>query len=515
MKTLAICLLRIGDILMCAPALKALKERDPQQELHILVNAEFEFCKELLDYVDCVHIFPRRRLQESLGDVDDPILLAYDELKVFVETLQKEAFEEVYNFTQNKLSAYLSASLHVAQTFGMHGSAENDLQINGQWFRYLNQSPNDVHLHFSEVFQRAVGVAELSTLTLKETKSGIAEANRFFNQQCLSKNCVAFQIFSNETRKMLPHSFWCELAIKLAGIDANTSFVILAAPWEQESANQLALQIRERRLDAHVFVCSFATALSTLKRMSRLVTVDTSIKHLACATGIPIIELAIGGSDPRHTGPFVDGAWVIQSSENEIDDSLLAGTVAQLTHGQIKNYPFSVEQTRLVDGKTWFLEELNDDFALRKVDRILSHALSLSSIAVGDVDSSVSVGDLGLSLAEEISHFVNPCQKQEVLTNLQHKENELHDKINASARLQNGFKNIFSEKVHQLDWIEDAKDILPSEEMTALRNQDLDSSVVPIFTVRKVQSHLAVVHQQSNWNLKLIRTIRTHLMEII
>jgi hypothetical protein len=134
-----------------------------------------------------------------------------------------------------------------------------------------------------------------------------------------------------------------------------------------------------------------------------------------------------------------------------------------------------------------------------------------------DEEPPVSAGDLGLSFATEIAQYVSSCQKNEVLTSLQTRENELHRRLNASSRVQSQLKNIFSGKVHQQEWIEEAVGVLPTADIEALREQEWDwnSGVIPISQLRKVQTDLAANMQFTDWNLKLIRTLRTHLTEII
>lgn len=43
-----------------------------------------------------------------------------------------------------------------------------------------------------------------------------------------------------------------------------------------------------------------------------LVTLDTAIKHLATWTGTPIVEIALGSSNPNETGAYQEGALILK-----------------------------------------------------------------------------------------------------------------------------------------------------------------------------------------------------------
>jgi ADP-heptose:LPS heptosyltransferase len=59
---------------------------------------------------------------------------------------------------------------------------------------------------------------------------------------------------------------------------------------------------------------TIAETYSLLKTSSLIVTLDTAIKHLATWTQTPIIEIALGSSDPGETGAYQTGSLIVQST---------------------------------------------------------------------------------------------------------------------------------------------------------------------------------------------------------
>ncbi|MCB0749565.1 MAG: hypothetical protein KDC90_19055, partial [Ignavibacteriae bacterium] len=107
MKILVISLLRLGDILLMLPAIKSLKNQNPNAEVHLLINKQFSFIKNIIPFVDKFHFFERDYFQASMADVDTPILNAFDILSEDLKKIDKENFRVVYNLTHTNISGHI------------------------------------------------------------------------------------------------------------------------------------------------------------------------------------------------------------------------------------------------------------------------------------------------------------------------------------------------------------------------------------------------------------------------
>ena len=65
MKILIIKFRNIGDVLLTGPLASSLKLEDPENEIHVLVKAGTEAMIDGHPHVDMVHVYPRRRPEES------------------------------------------------------------------------------------------------------------------------------------------------------------------------------------------------------------------------------------------------------------------------------------------------------------------------------------------------------------------------------------------------------------------------------------------------------------------
>src|SRR5579872_4124597 len=101
MKILVVSLLRLGDILLATSVLRSLQKKNPEAEIHILINGQFKSVASLIPYVTKVFTFDRDSLQQIVGQSDRNLLEAYFRIEDLVENLQNEKYDRVINLTHN------------------------------------------------------------------------------------------------------------------------------------------------------------------------------------------------------------------------------------------------------------------------------------------------------------------------------------------------------------------------------------------------------------------------------
>lgn len=317
MKILAVNLLRLGDIIMTVPALRALKKAHPHAEIHLLINSQFQSVVALMPFVDQFHFFDRNNLQSGLGESDVALLHSFDLLKSTVDALNELKFERIYNFTHNNLSAWLISLIGAKEKIGLSYDQAAQAHFGSNWFSYLNHQTEfegkDV-FHYSDIFQFAVTHSgKRSSLALKETVSGRAEASRIRADR---EDIVFIQALSSDPKKDWGVERWKKFISEFAQFHKEATFIFLAAPNEAAQLNPVVSELVVAGVRAEVAVCSLEGALSLLQEGRLLITADTAIKHIASATQIPIVELCLGSSDPYRTGAYRDNVYIVRSKES-------------------------------------------------------------------------------------------------------------------------------------------------------------------------------------------------------
>lgn len=316
MKILVVSLLRLGDLVMQAPALTTLKKRFPSSEIHLLTNESNKNIVPLLPAIDKVHYFPRNLLQKSLCDAEAPSVWAYNKLNDFVACLNQENFYLKVNLTHNWLSGHVMSLINSDESLGLQLYDNGVAQFGSPWFRYLNNISSvytGPQFHWSDIYQMGCGAEERTDTRLTATSTGEAEARDILKLIPINKKIIVFQIFSSDVKKNWALTNWLALAGRLFELQKDSHIVFLGAPNEKEQLLQLANSRPE--LNITVATPGLEGAYSFLNKSHLLVTVDTSIKHIASATQTAIIELVLGSSQFQSTGAAQDGAILIRSKQ--------------------------------------------------------------------------------------------------------------------------------------------------------------------------------------------------------
>ncbi|MEO0334753.1 MAG: glycosyltransferase family 9 protein [Pseudomonadota bacterium] len=329
MKILAVQLLRMGDILMTAPALASLRLQHPDAEIHLLINRSCKKIASLLEDVDRIHFFDRELLQKSLGDPNQSLLLAHDQLAERVLEWSCEDYDLMINFTQNRLSAHLCSVIKAKQKVGMHYSQSEMLQFNSFWLSQLNREEAELadgRLHFSDLFQLATGTAQFVAGRLKAADSAAT----------IHPGQLVIQATTSDPQKDFPEQvlreFLRQLDKKQSGIER---IVLLGAPYEEARLKEILTGLEFSSLEIALECCSFSRAKQVIESSALMLTVDTSTKHIAGFTDTPIVELALGWSDRFRTGAYQDGALIVSSpvgnlsGESATEEGRSAGLCAE------------------------------------------------------------------------------------------------------------------------------------------------------------------------------------------
>lgn len=320
MKILVMNLLRIGDIVLSAPALRSLREKYPAAQIDLLINSQFRGVAALLPYIDHVHCFDRDKIQKGLGDGGVPVFESYERLSLLIDQLNGESYDIAINLTHNGLSGWMMSLIHAKKHIGLSFDQSGRGAFGSPWLKYLNSQVDEDGasvFHFSDIFRSSVGGdVDMSHQALVETKIGTDEVNEFLERQNLqSSKIVVVQALTSDPKKDWGLSRFESALSQFARVNPQADIVVLGAPFERERVEPLVRSLEKKGVKAHLAILSFEGAFSLLKRSHLLLSGDTSIKHLACAAQTQIVELSLGSSDLYRTGAYRDGSIIIQTQE--------------------------------------------------------------------------------------------------------------------------------------------------------------------------------------------------------
>lgn len=295
MKILVVSLLRLGDIIQQEPLLRGLRQKHPDAEIHLLMNRQFSSIEKLLNgVVDRFVCFDRESLQKGLGEAEYNILWSYSQLENLVNGLNAEKYDQIINFTHNKLSGYLIGAIEAPVKKGLYQQDGKFQGLENRWLRYFNDRFSGTQkslFHYVEILGNSFDIPMPAMVTAQKRKSKL----------------VLLQCLTSDIKKNWGLSNFHQLKKTIENALVDYQVKVLGAPFERE-------QLSKVFGDQDLLICDLEEAQTQLKNAALLVTGDTSIKHLAAQTGTPVVEISIGSSDATKTAAFADNSLILQST---------------------------------------------------------------------------------------------------------------------------------------------------------------------------------------------------------
>lgn len=286
MKILVVSLLRLGDIIQQKPLLRALSNKYPQAEVHLLINKQFAAVADLVsEHVSKTLHFDRELLQRSMGESSYNLFSPLTILDNLLTELQTEKYDLVLNWTHNRLSAFLLGTLDVPVKQGLHIQNAKLLGLESPWLKYFNDNfsgDSRSYFHYIELLGNAFELPYVKY----PVRQNIFQARTIY-MQCLTSDTKKNWHLKNFLQlKNLIEQQYPEFPVRILASESELSK--LEAVFNQ----------------SEIVVCDLHEALSLLGQARMLISCDTSIKHLAAEAGTPVLEISLGGSDGLKTSAF-------------------------------------------------------------------------------------------------------------------------------------------------------------------------------------------------------------------
>lgn len=536
MKILIVSLLRLGDLIMLAPVITGLRNRYPRAEIHLLTNDSNRSVVPLMPEIVKMHYFERNALQKSLGTAEAPLFWGYHQLREMVSAINEENYSLCFNFTHTKLSGYMMGQIVAEEKHGLTIDSKGSVSYGSPWFRYLNDISTTYkgpQFHFTDIFmfgadlERSPRFAELN-----ETADGRSEAARIMKPLNINGRTIAIQTLTSEEKKNWQPEKWQGLLHLLSQNYPHDNFLLLGAPNEVESLTKIKDALPASNVQ--IAICSMAGAYSILKKSNFVLTVDTSIKHLAASTGAKVIELSLGSADYQQTGVAKQNSLIIRSREacSPCSHSSACSREKRFCAINISSDAvFSVMST-LLSGRPSALktiaEEWSDEIELLEtqvsgfgfwlalpvatkaqanLDRITELAAWKYMFQRNSADKIAEFGSLGVELGKSLSRFEflesdfrdldhALTQEEQFLGRAQ---NEIGQALKEWSRLQNGNQNIVTQKLTGVESTLGCGQLLTSK-WVERQGQGLGQ-------IRAVQSQFDDILQLNQIQLKILRTM--------
>ena len=281
----------LGDIILAAPSIRAIKEKFPKARISLLVGIEHREVFLNCPFVDEIIVCDLKARDKTPGGL----------LRIG-KKLRGLHFDIVVDFQNNKKSHILSYLSCAPKRYG-YG--------NGKLSFLLNRKAADTKLPMDPVEHQSKVLAMLGiynidkTLKLWPTEENEAWADNFLKANWVKKNTklVALNIDSSPKwiTKLWPVEYFAEIAEKLA---RNFGIRVILIGRERKSARIEEFLKKAKCKPIIALARTSVLELATLvKRCNLLISSDSAPLHVAASVGTPFIAL-FGPTDPkRHLVP--------------------------------------------------------------------------------------------------------------------------------------------------------------------------------------------------------------------
>lgn len=311
-------LTRMGDLIQTTPLIQGLRGQNPDCRITMLANAKFAGILKFVEGVDELVTLDIHQFGSREGRDEADLLKVYEYLDGVASALKTKKFDQLINLSHSKLSAALSLLLGVPDGRGFLSTARGTRIIRNPWLIYFTSFlafRRFNRFNLVDMYLRGAGVAPgpSTRLALKPDESAIVETRGKMEAMGVKDGdiLVGFQAgASREDRRWNPRNF-AKVGDALAK-NMNAKIALFGSASEKQLGDEI-----ESAMTTPVINLMGKTSLPELvawvKRVDLLVTNDTGTMHICAAVGTPIVALFFVHARCEETGPYCDGATILQA----------------------------------------------------------------------------------------------------------------------------------------------------------------------------------------------------------
>lgn len=287
-KILALQFKYFGDAVLMTPALRALRKRNPEAEIHLLVPAEIAPLFAHLPWLTRIWGIPRQRGRANLRE-SIPIIRA----------LRSEHFDRSVDFAGNDRGAILSLLVGAPRRLGW---AEQG-GFFGRRLLYTERvcaKPGVMHesLRLAQLLAGwGVPVPESLEPEVRADPALAEEAERILP----GERTILCHVASSQPKKEWPIASWAELLRRASGAGRRVAFT--TAKGERERSLMNELKAIAPHAEILPLIGELPLFLAVLQRAALFISGDTGPLHFAAGLGVPTISL-FGPSPAAQWAPI-------------------------------------------------------------------------------------------------------------------------------------------------------------------------------------------------------------------
>ena len=332
-------LARLGDVLQSFPAIRGLREKNPDATISLIVRRSFLDAAKLCVDVNELIVLDARDIAEKKS---------LDALKTFVANCGR--FDELYNLSFSETSSYLCSLIPATHKVGYVrdvSETSSDLIVTDRWSQYFLSTVQGSTLntiHVTDLFARVCGV-------------GVDVWPMAHYQVALSPEYVGIQIGASRLSKTLSFDMWVETlkAIEIECVQQGSTqqFLLFGSQAEQALIDSIVTTagVSTERFSNVAGSTSFDRMEDLVARCKLVFTPDTAVVHLASLINVPVLLMSVGGARPQETGPYGNGHYVLQIHDSATRATLPKelSTVIIYGEGRFKDIrTLAISRTKLI-----------------------------------------------------------------------------------------------------------------------------------------------------------------------
>lgn len=408
-QVLLVNLRRFGDIFGLGHIIAGLNASRPGVKISLIVYKESLAAAKVLSGVHNIYTIDRK---EIVTLKKNPIFndgFALERVYQDLKDVKATRWSDIINTSNDTVAAHLCGYLRgsASKVTGMSYNSSGVVIPSSDWDEVYNSllptlagSP----IHITDCLHQMTATTahadtEKVSLNTKHNETAFKNINHIRNQKGPYAKVIGVQLFASSTDKELSYDASEALISALLGSDDYVPLVLHAPDSvERERVKNLNQRFSNRLVTVEA---DFNALSSVLLNLDLLVTVDTSVMHLADLNNTPVIELSLGPSPFLKQGPrcadslvlsprlttrvFERAAYANNPELAKTNHSLGAGSII----GAI-DYFFKVQEKPILDPNITMYKVVHDGLGVRyqaiggsvdnrsEIQRLMSRTVLLS-----------------------------------------------------------------------------------------------------------------------------------------
>ncbi|MDR1685897.1 MAG: glycosyltransferase family 9 protein [Desulfovibrio sp.] len=272
---------RMGDLVLSFPLLAGLGRMFPDRPLHVL--GEKAFFEPLLPLSPAAVYFEYEAAAH----------------------LERQGYHLVVNLSHRPEAAALAGRLQSERSLGPRSDSAGRLYVDGNWQLYRASL---THNNYYNMYHWA----DLHGLDVFPARTSPRPCGRRTHGFAAGKAGARIGLFlgASEAAKHPDAAFWAGLCRRL--LEFGHKPVLLGGVAEQGLGRDVACRLHAHALNltGRFSVRALADFIASL---DLFISPDTGPMHIADYLGVPVLNLSLGPVNPRETGPFSSGQFVVQA----------------------------------------------------------------------------------------------------------------------------------------------------------------------------------------------------------